>query len=228
MNKFIAIAVLGVFPVTGAANDDDFDVSVGRSQFKQIGDQVWVNHSLPHHLEMKDLTYSVGIVKPLSSWLDVRFSFDDLGKVSSDALATQWDRDYDPVAHVCLSTCDNLARFKGNGSVKGFSLSLQPTYRYQDWSFFSEFGITHMHVKWNMQVYSDEQSGQKGKSVWWDCEHCSVNTWTKGQKFGLGMGYKNVSLSFSLFRGLDAKGKDPVNGMPIFDRAQTLMLRVAL
>lgn len=225
MNKFIALAVMCTLPVTGAANDDYFDIEIGRVSYKAIGDGVWYQESFEHVLDMKSVSYSVNGRYPIKSWLDVRLGFFDLGKVSSNAYATQWDRDYDMSSHVCLSTCEKPAQFIGEGSVKGFSLSLQPTYRMGDWSFFGEIGLIKAKVTWSMKVKSDEATG---KWEWWDCGHCSVDTWTTGQKFGLGVSFKSISFVFSLFEGLDAKGKDPVNGMPIFDRAQTLMLRVAL
>lgn len=224
-----ALFALSVTPANAAV-----DLELGAARYAATGDGVWFQQDFPHQLDLTDKSYSIALRGAVAPWLDWRFGFADLGRVHTDALAVPEDANYDFVNHTCNGPCMPLSRFIGHGGARGFFLTLQPTYRRGKFYAFAEGGVTLMRVQWSMYIQHDPtyvyplypNASQDGTTAG-ECRVCAVDAWGFGRRLGVGIGYGNVSLTYSRFDKLSVPGDDPANGVPVFNAAHLLALRVA-
>lgn len=212
-----------LFCVFLSANSHALDIEIGQSKYIKIGDGVWYQEPFEHDLDMKSLAFGIYLRRPIAHWIDWRIGYFDLGTVKTDAMATPEDANYDFNSHQCKDPCLPLSRFKGTGGIKGISVTTLPTYRSGNFSAFLELGITYYHTSWDVSItHSPEYISGTSE---WICDMCAVDKWNTGYRYGVGIGYQDISISYSVFDNLDTRGIDTNNGVPVFNAAHTITLR---
>lgn len=156
----------------------DLEIGAGMSRYTPRGNGMWYQEGLPHALILNAPAFEIGLTD--NSWqrerygLDWHVSYVYMGNVHTDAQATSLDANYDASTKRCISLCDRLARFVGNGHNQGVKFTLEPTFTYAGWRLGVEGGIYVFHPTWHAAVYNVAY-----------CETCDAQTLHFATNIGL-------------------------------------------
>lgn len=144
----LALIVAGLLCPAHAAQ---LELGLGITQATPVGNGGWYQLGLPHHLDLRSSTWSVGLVHDLAPQWRGRVQYVNLGMYRSDAMAADRDEDYSPAAHACLPGC-NVARYIGNGSANGIVIAAERLFDFGAWRLGIEAGPYLYRPIWRVTV----------------------------------------------------------------------------
>lgn len=192
--------VVQIFCLT-TASAGQLDVEVGRTYFGRQEDGTWYQQRFEHTLDVEDRFLGLGYRSQINDSWDWRIGYADLGKTSSNALATT-EADY---ASGCTGApyCP-MYRFEGHGRVHGFSLTAVQSGD----GLFTELGIYVFKPTWTVHVTPMDGSNPEGM----DYRH--IPKWQLSSRLGFGYRNKNTELLVTHYL-VEAKGSgENENGVP--------------
>jgi hypothetical protein len=149
------------------------ELAVGYSNFGHQPDGVWYQEPFAHTLTTRSPSFSVGVASK-----DYRFGYEYFGRVTTSALATPSDPDYNiNGAHAKWP----LSHWYGDGNVQGIYASRL----WRSGNFFAETGLYVYRPTWSMTIPD-----------WRSCETCNpkyikvVHNPTLNATPIIGVGYK--------------------------------------
>ena len=157
------------------------ELAVGYSNFSHQPDGVWYQEPFPHTLVTRSPNFAIG-----AATKDYRFGYEYFGRVTTSALATASDADYN------LNGANAkwpLSHWYGEGKVEG----LYASKLWHDGNFFLETGVYVYRPTWSMTIPD-----------WRPCETCPPQYLkvTHDPKFNaspiLGIGYMSEGHVFTL------------------------------
>lgn len=136
-----------------------FDIAIGQTRFQQSNDTDWwqtgpASEGFSNDFNLKSTSYRIGISDNLTRNVRWTAGYANLGNVSSRAVATNYDEEYDAVHQRCVSSGCEMVTYSGKGSVDGYYLTIAPETKvlgvtvYGEvgaWVYFPKFSMTKSH-----------------------------------------------------------------------------------
>ncbi len=225
----VVFLILGLIQFT-QANPIHFESGIGYSYSNITPDGVWYQKGLPHTINKNSPVFMLGITDDIDNNLSWHFDYVNLGSISVNSWDTYRDDYYDPVKGVCLQKCspNELVNFIGNGSVYGFSATLN--YHTQGKIQYGiEAGPFLYHAKWSVSVpnyYTVSGFNPSYTSGWNSTEtgiYRSASSWKLGAVIGFTISYNNLTLSLNRYYD-GTNFPIPNDGWPTLWRNQTVLM----
>lgn len=205
-----------------AAHAIDFEVAVGRTQYKDRGNGFWYQEGLPYDLNLRSTGAQIGVTDSINNWLDWHATYVYLGRANSDAIGTS-DEDYDYQNHVCKSNpCHSQSRFRGSGDVHGIALTLEPHVDWKGWRLGVSAGPFIYVARWHERV--DGFNPGPGQPLQ------TIDVYLKpkinvGAVLGLSIGRGPITVQFQRFFDLP-RSNEPAGDFPaIWRRTDMISLK---
>ena len=219
MSKRITRAAVGALALSAAtlAHAWDFEAGVGASTFDDHGNGTWYQEGFDHTLKLKSPALMVGLTGEATNWLRWHADYVYVGTVSSNALATPVDSNYNQQTHACNGSCVAMSRFVGGGNLNGVKLTLEPHFDYRGWQFGAEFGPFIYRPTWRETVYNWVPGPGVEPSTIEVKTNQSIHV---GAVVGASVSYKRLSVVYNHFFATARGTQFP----PIWKSADMLML----
>jgi hypothetical protein len=174
------------------------EVGLGRSTYRDQGNQIWYQEGMPYKLSLKPPAFLAGFrgdILERANWgLSWHVDYEYLGTVHTDAIATT-DENYDPQTKACRTDpCAAQTRFTGHGNVSGIALTLEPHYDWNGFRLGVEGGPFVFLPSWTESLTPATPVAGVGATT----VHAPAKLHV-GAVVGVSVGYKNFSLSFQHF-----------------------------
>jgi hypothetical protein len=147
-NRVITLNGIQLQPVEGAVKPE---IGVGVSKFSLTANGIWYQEGFPYGVNLYSPALSVGLNAKITDNISVRAGFQDLGQVTSSALASASDANY-AACRNDHSKCWPLSSWYGQGDVKQAYLTLDGKVKVWGVTFIGEAGVVYFKPTWTETI----------------------------------------------------------------------------
>lgn len=176
-----------------------FYAGFGQSQMKHVeSNKWWYQEGYDHLFEEKANAYLFGVGHPLNKYLSIEVDYRDLGEYNAFAGFVE-DSEYNDLTLSCFNPCANTKWSWQHGEAKGLGISFLGK---TPGNFYASIRAGSMYVRSRFEVH---HSSIDPKSVHMQTANGGLNTNKWVGMYGVGVGYKKLSLEFTRYGSLGAQ-----------------------
>lgn len=127
------------------------ELNVGGENFGTTPNGTWYQETFPYELHMQSATEGIGLDYAVSDTRQIRIGYQYLGNVTSEALATASDENYE-VCRNDHSQCWPLSHWYGKGNVQEVYITLDQDFQVHGMTFILEVGGAITHPTWHEDI----------------------------------------------------------------------------
>lgn len=188
------IIMIAGLVLTSQAYATDFEFGYGQTTFSKQDNGIWWQSPFQNQFDLKHVSYNIGVSTYVSPSIRMRFGYQNLGGVTSSALATT---DLDYATQLCNGPCWPLIHFNGVSNVSGLYMTADPEMSLGAIKLFMEGGALYSRTQFIMTLPNYRA-----------CRTCvphmyqvqAIQRYTLSPVVGFGIRYRNVEIALNYLR----------------------------